>query len=80
MPRVGETTARAYRAAWEAWTKQIEQVHRVFLEDVPIAPAQMKGLLNREVRAWEAYGSAREQLLGIAEPSAGSGPEANPFR
>jgi hypothetical protein len=80
MPRADDAIARAYRAAWEAWIKQIEHVHRVFLEDAPIAPAQLKGLLNREVRAREVYEAARQQLLGVREPSAGADPDSNPFR
>jgi len=80
MPRVNDATAKAYRVAWEAWIKQIEHVHRVFLEDAPITPDKMKGLLNREARAWEAYAAARQQLLGVRELPAESVSDANPFR
>ena len=80
MPRVDDATARAYRAAWEAWLKQVEHVHRVFLDDAPIAPAQLKGLLNREIRAWEAYAAARLQLLGVRESPHRPDPDVNPFR
>jgi hypothetical protein len=77
MPSVDEATASEYRAAWQAWMKQIEHVHRAFLEGEPIEPAQIKGLLNREVRAKEAYDAARLKLLGLDEsPLAGD----NPFR
>ena len=81
MPFVDEATAKAYRSAWEAWIKQIEHVHRVFLEGEPIEPAQIKGLLNREARAREAYDAARLRLLGVEQPAnnaADSG--GNPFR
>ncbi len=79
MPRVDDVTARAYLAAWEVWTKQIGHVHRVFLEDEPIAPAQLKGLLNRETRAKEAYDAARQRLLGMKGELAGLDPDSNPF-
>lgn len=80
MPRTDDATAKAYRAAWEAWIKQIEHLHRVFLEGEPIEPAQMKGLLNREARALEAYEAARRQLLGFAPGADDVDPGANPFR
>jgi hypothetical protein len=81
MVLVDEAVAKAYRAAWAAWLKQIEHVNRVFLDGEPIAPAQIKGLLNREARAKEAYDEARARLLGIDEgelPVAEAG--ANPFK
>lgn len=82
MPFVDDDTAREYRAAWAAWLKQVEHVHRVFLEGERIEPAQMKGLLNREVRAKEAYDAARLKLLGLdASPlSPAEGSDTNPFR
>lgn len=81
MSHVDDATARAYRAAWEAWIKQADHVHRVFLDGEPIEPAQLKGLLNREVRAWESYVAARRALLGLGvEPSPLPDPDANPFR
>jgi hypothetical protein len=64
MAFVDEDTARAYRAAWEAWRKQVEHVHRVFLDGEAIRPDQIKGLLNREARAKDAYDAARLRLLG----------------
>lgn len=83
MPFVDEETARQYRAAWAAWLKQIEHVHRVFLEGEPIDPARLKGLLNREVRAREAYDAARLKLLGLDQSPLGAGTartDDNPFR
>lgn len=81
MPSVDADIAAAYRAAWEAWTKQLEHVHRVLLEGEPIGPAQVKGLLNREARAKEAYDRARERLLGLGdETPAAPGDGSNPFR
>lgn len=71
MPFVDDDTARAYRAAWEAWIKQVEHVHRVFLEGEPIGPDQIKGLLNREARAKERYDAARLALLGIGQSPLG---------
>ncbi len=55
----------AYRASWEVWQKQLQALHRVFLEGEAMAAPQLKGLLNREARAKERYDAARLQLLGI---------------
>jgi hypothetical protein len=82
MPFVDDATGRAYREAWEAWQKQIEHVHRVFLEGEVLRPDAIKGLLNREARAKEKYDAARLRLLGLEggdalEPSGAGG---NPFR
>ncbi len=74
-------TAAEYNAAYEAWRKQIDHVHRVFLEDEKLRPDQLKGLLNREARAKEKYDSARLRLLGIEDaPAAEGGSDDNPFR
>lgn len=81
MPFADEPTARAYREAYEAWRKQLDHLHRVFLDGEPLRPDQMKGLLNREARAKEKYDEARLRLLGLdqGEASPASGDE-NPFR
>jgi hypothetical protein len=71
MPFADDETARAYREAWDAWYKQVEHVHRVFLEGEPIRPDQIKGLLNREARAKERYDAARLRLLGLDESPLG---------
>ncbi|MFN0094579.1 MAG: hypothetical protein ACKVVT_07345 [Dehalococcoidia bacterium] len=75
-------TAAHYRDAWTAWLKQVEHVHRVFLEDESLRPDQIKGLLNREARAKEKYDAARLKLLGLDEaPSIEPDPAGgNPFR
>ena len=81
MPFVQPAVATAYRSAWEAWIKQVEHVHRVFLESEPLGPAQIKGLLNREARAKEAYDAARLGLLGLQDASGSSLDDGgNPFR
>lgn len=81
MPFVQPSVATAYRSAWEAWIKQVEHVHRVFLEFEPLGPAQIKGMLNREARAKEAYDAARLKLLGLEDTSdATASPGGNPFR
>lgn len=81
MTFVDEATATAYREAWQAWNKQIEHVHRVFLEGEAIRPDQLKGLLNRESRAREKYDEARRRLLGIGQsPSRDAAGGGNPFR
>jgi hypothetical protein len=79
MPFVTPEVAATYRAAWEAWMKQIEQVNRVFLDGEKIEPAQIKGLLNREARAKEAFEVARARLLGLDESELPRA-EGNPFR
>lgn len=82
MAFVDDDTAREYREAWEAWQKQLQHVHRVFLEDERLRPDQIKGLLGREARAKEKYDAARLKLLGLdtsplAEAASG---DENPFR
>lgn len=78
---VDEATREAYREAWQGWMKQIERVHEVLLEGERLTPDRLKGLLNREARAKEAYDGARVKLLGLDDGLAGaaSGDE-NPFR
>ncbi len=81
MAFVDEATSQAYKAAWDAWKKQVDHLHRVFLEGEAIKPEQTKGLLNRESRAKEKYDAARLALLGLDdspldEPADGG----NPFR
>jgi hypothetical protein len=78
VPFVDPDVAREYREAWEAWLKQIEHVHRVFLDGEPAKPDAIKGLLNREARTRERYEAARNRLLGIEESPPGGG--GNPFR
>jgi hypothetical protein len=81
MAFVDESTAALYRDAWDAWSKQIEHVHRVFLGDERLKPDQLKGLLNRESRAKERYEAARLRLLGLeGEPATATNPDENPFR
>lgn len=78
---VDETARAAYRDAWEAWMKQLDRVHEVLLEGERLTPDRLKGLLNREARAKQAYDEARLKLLGLDETAAPapSGDE-NPFR
>ena len=82
MAFVDESTALAYRRAWEDWIKQIEHVHRVFLEGETLRPDAIKGLLNRESRAKERYDAARLTLLGLGESPLAEipGGSENPFR
>lgn len=83
MAFVDDATATEYRAAWDAWLKQVEHVHRVFLEGETLRPDAIKGLLNREARAKEKYDAARLKLLGLDEsPLAGGpvNPDDNPFK
>lgn len=80
MIHVEEAVAKQYREAWSAWMKQIEHVNRVFIEGEPIAPAQVKGLLNREARAKEAFDLARARLLGVDEGELPARGDGNPFK
>ena len=81
MAFVDEETANAYREAWEAWSKQVEHIHRVFLEGEKLRPDAIKGLLNRESRAKEKYDAARLRLLGLDGGTLdGPGGGENPFR
>ena len=81
MAFVDAETAKEYQEAWEAWSKQIEHVHRVFLDGERILPEQLKGLLNRESRAKEKYDAARLKLLGLDESLQVPGTSNdNPFR
>ena len=81
MAFVDEATAKSYREAWDAWKKQVEHLHRVFLDGETLKPDQIKGLLNREARAKEKYDAARLALLGLDEsPLADASGDENPFR
>jgi hypothetical protein len=80
MAFVDEATAKEYREAWEAWTKQVEHVHRVFLDGEVLRPDALKGLLNREARAKEKYDAAHDRLLGLSESPLAESGGGNPFR
>ncbi len=74
MVRIDPQRQAEYREAWEAWQRQLARLHQVFLEGEPLAPPQLKGLLNREARAKQRYDDARAALLGIgALPGAPDG-------
>ena len=75
-----ETTRNAYLAAWNDWQKQLDHIHRVFLQDEAIRPDQIKGLLNREARKKAVYDEARERLLGIRDAETLPAAESNPFK
>ncbi len=62
-----EETKQEYRAAYEAWQKQVTGLHEVFLENKRLDPVRLKGLLNRESRSKRRYDRARLALLGIEE-------------
>ena len=65
MVHVDPEIAAGYREAWEHWQAQLDTLHGVFLDGEPIDPPRIKGLLNREARAKDAYDAARLRLLGI---------------
>ena len=62
-----QQTADVYREAYEAWRKQLDQVHAFVLDGEPLHPTKVKGLLNREAWAKERYDEARRALLGIGD-------------
>ncbi len=62
-----QQTADAYREAYEAWRKQLDQVHAFMLDGEALHPTKIKGLLNREASAKERYDEARRALLGIGD-------------
>ena len=65
MVTVDPEVAAAYREAWERWQAQLSTLHDVFLDGARLDPPRIKGLLNREARAKDAYDAARLRLLGI---------------
>ena len=67
MPQATPEARAEYEAAYEAWQRQLQRLHQVFLEGERLEPPQLKGLLNREARAKERYDAAREGLLGISQ-------------
>ena len=76
-----QSIVEGYEFAWIAWQKQLSRVHDVFLKGEEISPDRLKGLLNRESRAKDAYDEARNRLIGIL-PDPGSSSvkeERNPF-
>ena len=76
-----EATVKAYRDAWQGWMKHLEGVHAVLLDGEPMTPDRLKGLLNREARAKQAYDDARLKLLGLDEgPRPLPASDENPFR
>ncbi len=77
MVRVDPQRQREYREAWEAWQRQLERLHEVFLDGEPLEPPKLKGLLNREARAKQRYDAAREALLGIGGSAAAMGGPAS---
>ena len=65
MVTVDPEVAAAYREAWQRWQAQLATLHDVFLDGARLDPPRIKGLLNREARAKDAYDAARLRLLGI---------------
>ncbi len=62
-----EDVNEEYRQAYEAWTKQVRDLHAVLLDGQRLEPPKLKGLLNREARAKERYDAARRHLLGLSD-------------
>jgi hypothetical protein len=62
-----EDVKEEYRRAYEAWTSQLADLHRVLLDGERLEPTRIKGLLNREARAKERFDAARKRLLGIPD-------------
>jgi hypothetical protein len=62
-----EDAKEEYRRAYDSWSAQLADLHRVLLDGDRLEPPKLKGLLNREARHFEAYEAARKRLLGISE-------------
>lgn len=62
-----EDAKEDYRRAYELWSAQLADLHKILLDGEPLEPPKLKGLLNREARHFEAYEAARKRLLGISE-------------
>jgi hypothetical protein len=56
-----------YRDAYESWMGQLADLHKVLLDGERLEPPKLKGLLNREAKAFERFETARKRLLGISE-------------
>ena len=80
MAFVDEATATAYREAWEAWKKQMEHLHRVFLDGETHRPGpdqgppQPRGPRQGKVRRRAARPLGLEESP-LEEPSG----DGNPF-
>lgn len=76
LMKVSAERREAYLAAFEDWRRKLDDLHGVFLDGSrsPVGD-QLKGLLNREARAFQKYQEARSELLGI--PTPGSSPFDN---
>ena len=62
-----EDAKEEYRRAYDTWSAQLADLHKVLLDGERLEPPKLKGLLNREARHFEAYEEARKRLLGISE-------------
>ena len=62
-----EDAKEEYRSAYETWSAQLTDLHKVLLDGARLEPPKLKGLLNREARAWERYDLARRRLLGLSD-------------
>ena len=67
MPAVAPEAKAEYQEAYDAWQRQLQRLHQVFLEGERLDPPRLKGLLNREARAKDRYDAARNALLGISQ-------------
>ena len=59
-----------YRQAYDAWQRQVQDLHRVFLDGDAMEPPKLKVLLNREARK----GTLRRGGAGVARPRQPGGP------
>ena len=61
-----EQAKRDYRAAYDAWSAQLERVHAVLLDGEAMDPMRRVALLRRESHLKERYDEARDRLLGLS--------------
>lgn len=69
-----EATIQAYRAAWERWQADLQQLHDVLLDGKQLDPMRRIALLRRESHSKERYEAARAALLGTPAPNEDDSP------
>ena len=70
-----EAAVAAYRAAYERWRRDLDELHAVLLDGKALDPLRRIALIRRESHTKERYEEARAHLLGLP----GTGDENDPF-
>lgn len=61
-----------YMEAYERWQRDIERLHKVFVEGEPLDPMHRVALLRSESHTHDRYEEARRKLLGLPDESESS--------